>query len=248
MASTSETGHAKNVANFDVLISSVAACGALYNPSKAAIRLEALQALSDSAKEAIGAVNEACQDHRIAATNRKTAFAGLNKLVTRAINALKISEDNIHGEKNARALVRKIQGVRAKAKMTVEEKQAAAAAGKEVVEISASQMSYDGRLANFAKFVSLLASVAQYHPNETDLTVAALTGLCNDLQASTTAVVTAAARLGNARIARNKLLYQPSTGMVGLALGTKSYIKSVYGATSPHYRQVSKLLFKKPYN
>jgi len=37
MASTSETGHAKNVANFEDLISFCTGYGTAYNPSKAAI-------------------------------------------------------------------------------------------------------------------------------------------------------------------------------------------------------------------
>ena len=50
MVSTSETGHAKNAANFDDLISSVTGYGTAYNPSKATIKLTALQTLSTSAK------------------------------------------------------------------------------------------------------------------------------------------------------------------------------------------------------
>jgi hypothetical protein len=42
MASTTETGHAKNVANFEDLISFCTGYGASYNPSKASIKLAAL--------------------------------------------------------------------------------------------------------------------------------------------------------------------------------------------------------------
>jgi hypothetical protein len=37
MTSTTETGHAKNVANFDDLVSFVTGYRAVYNPSKASI-------------------------------------------------------------------------------------------------------------------------------------------------------------------------------------------------------------------
>ncbi|MFA6401072.1 MAG: hypothetical protein WCX31_05525 [Salinivirgaceae bacterium] len=42
MTSTSETGHAKNVTNFDELISFVTGYGTTYNPSKDSIKLAAL--------------------------------------------------------------------------------------------------------------------------------------------------------------------------------------------------------------
>ena len=48
MASNSETGHAKNVANFEDLISFCTGYGATYNPSKAAIQLAASVAAGSS--------------------------------------------------------------------------------------------------------------------------------------------------------------------------------------------------------
>jgi hypothetical protein len=42
MASTTETGHAKNVATFEDLMSFCTVYGATYNPSKAALKLPAL--------------------------------------------------------------------------------------------------------------------------------------------------------------------------------------------------------------
>lgn len=39
MPSTSETGHAKNIANFQDLIAFVTEHGATYNPSKAGLKL-----------------------------------------------------------------------------------------------------------------------------------------------------------------------------------------------------------------
>ena len=75
MASTSETGHAKNVANLDELISFVGGYGVVYNPSKPAIKLPALQALSTAAKAAIGAVNSANPAYSNAVAAREVAFA-----------------------------------------------------------------------------------------------------------------------------------------------------------------------------
>jgi hypothetical protein len=141
-------------------------------------------------------------------------------------------------------LVRKIQGTRATAKKTEEEKKALAAEGKGTKEISSSQMSYDNRLDNFDKLIKLLTSVTLYAPNESDLKVTALATLYTDLKAKNSAVVTATTPLSNARISRNDLLYKSNTGMIDIALDTKTYIKSLFGATSPQYKQVSKLEFK----
>jgi hypothetical protein len=244
MASTTETGHAKNVANLDELISSVLGYGAAFNPSKGSIKVEALQSLSGNAKNAITGVNAAFPAYSNAVAARDAAFAPLNKLVTRALNALKATDATSQVEQNAKTMARKIQGTRANAKKTEAEKKAEAEAGKETVEISSSQMSYDSRLDNFDKFIKLLAGVSLYTPNEEDLKVTTLTALYNDLKSKNIAVVNATTPLSNARISRNDVLYKENTGLVDIATDTKTYIKSLYGATSPQFKQVSKLEFK----
>ena len=244
MASTSETGHAKNVANFNDLISFVTGYGTDYNPSKASIKLTALQTVSSNAKNALNAVNSVLPEYSNAVAAREAAFAPLNKLITSVVNALKATDTSDQVVGNAKTYARKIQGSRAAVKKTEGEKNAFAAAGKEVVEISSSQMSYDSRLDNFDKLIKLLSSVTLYVPNEADLKVSALTALYNDLLAKNSAVVAASTPLSNARILRNEVLYKANTGLVDITLDTKTYIKSLYGATSPQYRQVSKLEFK----
>ncbi|MDO9339498.1 MAG: hypothetical protein Q7T72_03115 [Bacteroidales bacterium] len=106
MASTSETGHAKNVANFNDLISFVAGYGTDYNPSKASIKLTALQILLTSAKNALNAVNSALPEYSNAVAAREVAFAPLSKLITRVVNALKATDtpDQVVG--NAKTFAR----------------------------------------------------------------------------------------------------------------------------------------------
>ena len=147
-------------------------------------------------------------------------------------------------DESAQTIIRKIQGKRATAKKTDEEKQALAAEGKVVKESSSSQMSFDSRLDSFDKLIKLLTSVTLYAPNEAELKVATLTALYTDFKTKNAAVVNANTALSNARILRNDLMYKPNTGLVDVALDTKSYIKSVYGSSSPQYKQVSKLAFK----
>ena len=56
MASTSETGHAKNVANFQDLISFVVGYGATYNPTKDALKLPQLNALLTTSQTSLAEV------------------------------------------------------------------------------------------------------------------------------------------------------------------------------------------------
>ena len=92
MASTSETGHAKNVANFESLITSIASFGTNYNPSKESIKLPAMQHQLSSAQGALNAVNNALATYSNAVATREAAFEPFGRLITRINNALKASD------------------------------------------------------------------------------------------------------------------------------------------------------------
>jgi len=243
MASTTETGHAKNVANFEQLTIDCTALGTSYNPSNPLIKLAALTTQLATAKTNIAVVNTAHATNSNAIAARDVVFSPLSKLSTRILNSLKASGTTVQVDDSAQTLVRKLQGRRATAKLTDEEKKTAEAAGKSVTEISSSQMSFDNRLDNLDKFIKLLTSVTLYAPNEADLKVAALTATYNDLKAKNFAVVNSETALTNARIARDIVMYADNTGMVDISVDVKSYVKSIYGATSPQYKQISKLKF-----
>lgn len=248
MASTSETGHAKNLANLETLTVDLSTFGTAYNPSKAAIKIPALQAFAVTCRTSITGVNTAIAAYGNAVAARELAYAPVSKLTTRIINALKATDVSDQVIDNAKTFARKIQGTRASAKTKAnpdaDPNAAIEAIPAEPRQISTSQMSYDSRLDSLEKLIKVLASNPLYAPNENDLKVATLTTLYNDLRTKNTAVVTAAAQLAAARIARNELFYNPSTGIVALAAEVKSYVKSLFGASSPQYRQISVLQFK----
>jgi hypothetical protein len=244
MSQTSETGHAKNVANFENLITNLNGFGEVYNPVKDSITLPALTALLTEAKAAIFQVNANEPALKNAISSRDIAFQPLTGLISRVNFALKASASASRVDESVQTLIRKLQGRRAHPKMTEEEKKAAADEGKEVIEISVSQMSHDSRLDNFDRLIKLLASIPEYAPNEDDLNIAGLTALYNDLNAKNQAVLNARVTLKTARTSRNKILYTPITGLVDRALDVKMYVKSLYGPTSPEARQISKLAFK----
>ena len=243
MTSTTETGHAKNVANFEQLTINCTALGTSHNPSNPLIKLTALTAQLASGKSTIAVVNTVQAANKNAIAARDVVFSQLSKLSTRILNMLKASGTTVQVDDNAQTLVRKLQGRRATAKLTDEEKKIAEAAGKSVTEISSSQMSYDNRLDNFDKFIKLLTSVTLYAPNEADLKIAALTLTYNDLKAKNLTVINSETALTNARIARDVVMYADNTGMVDISVDVKSYVKSIFGATSPQFKQISKLKF-----
>ena len=244
MNKSSETGHAKNVANFETLTNYVISYNSAYNPSRDAIRIQSLQTILSNAKNAMTEVNNALSPYKMAGAERETSFKPLNTLVTRAINALKASETTGKMDETAISVARKITGKRA-----TPIKQATAAAATVGTEegpkhISAAQTSYDNLLENFDKLIIHLQNIPQYSPNEPELQPQALRAFKENLYAKNNQAKLTDIALSNARIARNKVMYEPLTGMIDIAADVKAYVKSVYGATSPEFKQISKIEFK----
>jgi hypothetical protein len=244
MAKNSETGHAKNVANFESLISVITGWNGVYNPSRQSITVAALLTQAESAKGVLSVANGAWGRCSIAIAARNEGFKPLSSLATRVLNALRSSGTTQQIIGAAQSLVRKIQGKRATPKLTDEEKAALKTDGIEKKEISSSQMSFDNRLENLNKLIELLSGVPQYAPNETDLQVGTLINYYNTLKEVNSAAVAAESQLANARLSRNEILYKPGSGLVDTAAAAKTYAKSLFGARSPQYKQVSGLAFK----
>ncbi|MEI6062586.1 MAG: hypothetical protein WCR72_17925 [Bacteroidota bacterium] len=243
MASTSETGHAKNEANFRSLTAFASSYGADYNPSNGYIQLPALQSLSQNAGNALLTVNSTLSDFKKAAGNRRTAFAPLNILSTRILNALMSSGADENLVANAKTLVHKIKGERITPRLTEEEKAALKAEGKESNESSSSQLSFDNRLDNFDKLVKLLGTATEYKPNEPELQLTSLSALYTIMYNCNQAVIDITAVLSQARVSRNEIFYSPLTGLFEVATTAKKYVKSLYGAGSERYRQVAGIIF-----
>ncbi|MFN4947101.1 MAG: hypothetical protein ACK5FG_10360 [Chryseotalea sp.] len=242
MPSTTETGTAKIVANFEDLISFCTSYGATYNPSKQSLKLSALNTLRTNAKAALQAVNVAKTNYDNACNAREIAFKQLKPLATKVMYALTITDATEQTLADAKTINNKIQGRRAK-----KIQQAEATTPEEnptpKKTISVSQQSFDSQVNFLSQLVTRLSAEPSYTPNESKLTLAGLNTYLTDLQTKNTAAINAATTLSNARIARDQMLYHETTGLVTIAKEVKLYIKSLYGNKSPQDMQVRSLKF-----
>jgi hypothetical protein len=268
MASTSEVGHAKNVAHLATLITYCQSYGSSYNPSNNAIKVTQLNTLLTSAQTALTNVINDTTANTSAINARIVAFQNIKKLATRMYSALVASGATTQQKNNAKTINRKIQGSRAKITPpptptptpTPNSNTGANSAEKTTTPpsvnpvptptpatpttISTAQLSFDQLIQHMAAFIALLQSIPTYNPNETDLKITSLNTYLANLNSTNAAAILSHTNLDNARIARNKILYTPITGLCDIAEEVKDYIKSVYGSTAPEYKQVRGLSFK----
>ena len=236
MSSTSEVGHAKNVANLQKLTEQIRVY-TLYNPPVDNIKIANLQTLYTDASSKLNQVEDKRNANKNAITLRQTAFENLKPTATKIINHLGILGLSQGTIDQAKSLNRLIQGGQKKETTPPEE-------GKEKQKtVSTSRQSYTQMAENFGILLQLLGTIPTYNPNEDDLKLANLETYKNSLVDSTQSVDQTEAELNNKLIERDQLLYKDGTGLYSIAQNVKKYVKSLYGATSPEYTNVSSIEF-----
>ena len=241
MASISEVGHAKNVANFQDLIEFVIGYGATYNPSKNSLKLPQLIALRETAQTKLNDVIAKNTIYNNKVNERMVAFGNLKSFSTRLVNALQTTDATNETINNAKTFNRKMQGKKASTTQAPTDPNAPAPA-----TISTSQQSYDQLIQHLTGLKSVLETEPSYTPNEIELQIATIDSKIADLSVKNTAVATAYTNISNSRISRNETLYTNENGIYETASEVKKYIKSVFGASSPQYNQISGIKFSKP--
>ena len=242
MKSHSEVGHAKNVANFADLIAYCTAYGTTYNPPKTALQLPSLNTLLTSAQTEIANVTTAKNAFDTITGDRQVAFEPLKSLATKIFNFISVTDATDQTIADAKTINNRLQGRRAG---TITETPTPEG-GTTQNTVSVSRQSYDSLTENFSVLIDLVSSIPSYTPNEAELTTASLTTFHNNLQTANTNVINAEVAYSNARISRDTLLYAENTGLVNIASDVKKYVKAIFGATSPQYKQVSGIKFTKP--
>lgn len=236
-----ETGHAKNVANLATMISFVDGYGVDYKPSNVMIQLPQLNALLASSNASLDDVQVKLAPWKSEVADRENEYKGIRPLSTRLVNAADAAGLPANKVDNVKTYNRQIQGARAKA-LPVDDPDTPE---NEAAGNSVSHQSYVQIAESFSQQIAILAGEPLYAPNEVELQVATLQAKLAAMEAANAAVTATATPLSNSRIARNQVLYAEDTGLCDIASLVKKYVKSLYGADSPQYKQISGLEFRK---
>lgn len=100
-------------------------------------------------------------------------------------------------------------------------------------------------IEHFNLLISLVSSHSEYNPNEQELKVSSLEDFSATLRAANSLVINSNTDLIVARQNRELIFNAPKTGLVEIGQDVKTYIKTVYGATSTQYSKVKGIAFKK---
>lgn len=238
-----ETGHAKNVANFETVTIILLGLGAVYNPGQALILLAALQTKLTAAKAVMAAIDTAGAEKTVAVDEREGEFKDLEKY---AVNIKRTAEVEINDEaftKDLASIVRKIQGRRA-GKKPVDDP-ATPDVDESLDANSVSQRSYDSLIAHLADIIALLNKQSSYNPNDVEMQIPSIEAKLAALQSKNNAAKTANAAYGNAMDNRDEVLYNDDTGIIKLVKLIKTQLARKPGKDSAAYQQIISLEFRK---
>ena len=244
MTNNADASYASNVTNFEALISNIIGFGDDYNSSNPLLKLEAMQSQLAEGKAVLKTVKSAEANYKNIDTIRLVAFKPFDSTITRVMNAFRSVDSNTELGNQVRSIVNSIHGSQQKPKKTEKTDDEQTPDDKMSRDITKHNQGYEARVENFDRLIERLSTILVYTPNEDDLSIDGLTKLCDDLKKKNLDVVNATAQFNKARIARFNILDKPVTGLTHVGLKSKNYIKSAFGATSPQYKQISKLRFR----
>jgi hypothetical protein len=240
MASHIESGMSTYVAYFRQLIDVVESFGGGggdYRPSNEKLTVPELTVILENAYHTIEEVDRLLPEYLTAESNRHDVFANLPALATRVGAIAKVSNIPTLVLTYIEEVIRKIHGVRHHRIKPDDESH----------HISVSQVSYNEQVEHLNQLIDLVESQPNYSPVEGDLTTHALHHYALDLAGRNNNILLIEPRLAAARQARNGVLYGPKTGMIDTALAVKEYVKAVFGANSPQYKEVNHIHFHTRY-
>lgn len=210
--------------------------GSLYNPTNPHLLLANLNPVKTNLGGTITFLNNKKPVYKNAVADREILIAQLPSRLTMSLNYAKSTNISQTDKENLSSQVKKMRGDK-KGKVVNPET-------AEGDSISTSQMSYDSRIANFDTYISQLASLAEYNPNETVIQIANFQNYHQKLTNSSTLVNSAGNELITGRKNRNNILYNDQINVIQLMRDIKAYLKSLGSAAEPYYKAIVKLQFK----
>ncbi len=242
---TNKKSHQQNVDNIEKLTKQFMTFEPVYNCSEPRLSIANQQQLKTSGDEVLDVIMTAESDCDHAVSERTAVFEGMDVLVTRVVNGVRISEVSEQTVQQIESIVRDLRNKRAEEIIPPVETEDGKVDEEQEKHNKIRNGSFGTRVENFNKLIKLLLTISAYRPNEEDLSIESLRVRYEALKNANSRCISMDAVAAAARRQRQIVLYTPKTGLVPVALDSKLYVKSAYGANSPQYKSISGILFTK---
>jgi hypothetical protein len=249
------TGHAINVAQFKEVTQILKNLNGKWNPVNAKLVIPNLDNRLTNCQIKLDELDKAVSIDKIKTMERATTYEPLNDLVRRVIAAMRSCEMETSIIDRGKTLKDLIDGQNVSAtsqKRKSEAKKAKMIAITEGVDLpeptknySVSQLSYEVRLSNFKKIISLIEEAGNYATNQTDLSIDALKAFTQTLVDANNATNDAYDLLTIKRQERNDAFYGDSDSINAVFGLIKNELESIETKQGTNYKKVADFKFVK---
>lgn len=249
MTSTSDTGHAKNVANFEILISQCIGYGNTYNPPFDYLKIPQMQEILKKAEKSMQFVtytriiyDNTCDSLEIAFTNLKELCANIVNIIESA----NLEEQTIIEVKIINQLIQNENIWEKEINSNETTNDIITPLILEQPQIFVCQQHFNNLIKNFYQLILKVNKEPLYVPCESVLNITEFNFKLENIKKINIAVIDAYFIYCNAKHERDIMLYQPDSGLVDIALNIKMYVNKLFKDNSLQFKQIKELEFKRP--
>lgn len=258
MSSTSETGHAKNLANLKRADTFIIQAGSIYLPSNNSISQGSINAVYNNCKTAFDNFLSAEAEYKKQTNIREIEFKKLDALIAQIMSHILSLDLDKQTVKDVQATVKKYNGSKGKQTLADAGKAPLAIADpnnqdsekpqeeESDASISQSQQSFDNKFATAEKIKYTLLSIPTYNPNEPELQTGNIQTFLTNLDAINNTANAATTAMLKARSIRNELFYIGPNSLYYTAIKWRRYMRQILLKSNPEfYKKTAALKFTK---
>lgn len=238
MPATTERSIAQHINNFKIVIDNCSMFGAQYNPSNPLLTIPSMNSSWSNTitlHETYTGLLMASKHHVNA---RQALFRSAILIVTRSYNYYLSTTASDAAKRDAKSIADRLRGHGVKIPKLPD-------GTKDPNHISNSHQGFSSRTEAMRELAAFYAADPNYAPNEPQLQASALLALADQMQATNNQLSQVIAPVTAARIDRDHALNHKNTGLYTLVKAVKKYVKAVFGPSSPEYRSISGIDFRK---
>lgn len=240
---TNESGHTKNVANLQKVVTSFTNLGSDYAPPQDLIKLPELQTLLTASQTAMGEVDTAEAAKTVTVDEVQAEFDGLPKYAVNIKRQVQVELNDPAFTADIQSIVNKFapQG----RSTGIPDDPLTPDIDESRTPRSQSQRSRDNQIAYLADISALLKTKPEYKGAGTPYSVAAVDAKIAALTAKQNADNAADAALDSKLDARDAIMYDDETGIIPRIKLIKPYLILKFGKESTIYQEINALEFRK---
>ena len=231
--------HVKNVESYSRLVDICTGYGGKYNPGHPNLQLESLLNALNGARQALEAVRLAKTQFDREVNSRKQVYTQLPSLATSILRTLSDYGAAAETMDDARYFVRQIRGYKTNDRSPLPSPTGEVAKARRPLL----RQSYTTKVDHFSKLVLAVQAEPLYSAMEPMLNKAGLIRKVEELASLNSKVSVARVAWVNARMDRDRILYEGLGSLRLMQRAVKNYVYAVFGPRSTEYLQVRAIKF-----